>query len=128
MLFSATAAPAQSWWNPLSSYSKPAYGYGTNYNTGMSCANGVCTPVRTNYTSAYGSANCPNGNCGIVPKCGPNGCNLPGSYGNGVSNYRTPYAAPVYRGNMGQFETHRMPMTRNTNYRAPVTRTSPFYR
>lgn len=43
---SATAAPAQDWWNPGSWLApRPHYGYSTQYRGyGSPCANGVCRP------------------------------------------------------------------------------------
>lgn len=136
MMVSAKDASAQSWWNPLNTFNRPAYGssYGSpyGYNTGMNCANGVCTPKPMN--SAYcpngncsskpvSSAYCPNGNCG-VSKCGPNGCGV-NSYG-----YGSNVPVPAYRTTPGYYQTQRVPVTRSTNYRGPSNgygRVNPFY-
>jgi hypothetical protein len=142
LMLSATSAPAQSWWNPLNPYGKPAYGsagypvgYG-GYNSGMNCANGVCTPK-----PAYSTAYCPNGNCsatqcgpnGCGPaKCGPNGCGV-NSFGYGSnfgSSYRAPSYVPTYRTPSSFYETRRVPMSRTSNYRVQPTsygRVNPFY-
>lgn len=126
LMISAKDASAQSWWNPLGSFSRPAYGSSYGYGSGMNCANGVCTPKPIN--AAY----CPNGNCN-VPPCGPNGCGVnsygANSYGYG-SSYRVPMSVPSYRTTPGYYETQRVPVTRSTNYRGPSNgygRVSPFY-
>lgn len=123
IICSATPAPAQEWWNPVSWFT-PTRTYVARPVYAAPCPNGNCYPTTYGYQPTYtvaGARSCPGGNCS--GNCANGSCTTGscanGSCGASVMPYRANSAnAPV--GNNPQL----VPASGNSGSR---NRPSPFY-